>query len=456
MTTSNANTMTVPQPAVAAVENDGWKELERLLPSNWIELAAANGFAMPRTEDGGPSVACRLRMMMFLVANSLSLRPTVATFAAAGIADVSYVTLHNWFRSGPEFLAALLRVLSEAPRRFDPVCWSGYLVRAVDGSSVQRPGAQGTTARVHFALQLNDMSMSQCLVTDDAVGESLRNFQTCENTLDVVDRGYSNPPSIAAAVDQGGDVLVRWNPGSLPLYPRGVPDGEPLNAWRLASSLRPGECREWRAEVRPKARRDAIDVRLIIVSLPDDKARAARARAREEHGREATNQLVFLAGFVMLVSTVPADRLTTEQLIELYRLRWQVELHFKREKSIGGLDLLPNILPDTIQSWILLKIIISELGRRILNSDPAPDDDVAATQPAETDTVSPADAPWECASLALCIIQRMLLSLPTAASAIRKFVREFLRHLAPSKSRGTRRRRRQIADFVARIARAHA
>ena len=51
--------------------------------------------------------------------------------------------------------------------------------------------------------------------------------------------------------------------------------------------------------------------------------------------------------------------------MELYRLRWQVELEFKRAKSITGLDKLPNFLPETILSWIAAKLLLHQILRAV-------------------------------------------------------------------------------------------
>jgi hypothetical protein len=69
----------------------------------------------------------------------------------------------------------------------------------------------GTTARVHCALRLVDLSLRVVLVSGDKVGEALRNFDPDPGEFWIVDRGYSNPPSVLRAVDRGSDILVRLN-----------------------------------------------------------------------------------------------------------------------------------------------------------------------------------------------------------------------------------------------------
>ena len=72
-----------------------------------------------------------------------------------------------------------------------------------------------------------------------------------------------------------------------------------------------------------------------------------------------------MAEFVVLFTTVPKDRLSGDQILELYGLRWQVELHIKRDKSIAGLDRLPNYRPDTIHTWICAKMLLTQIARAI-------------------------------------------------------------------------------------------
>jgi len=216
-TTSDRDTMAA-SPDLSTT--DGWQIVKDFFPADWEQRAKDLGFSSVARPPGAvcPSASDKLRTMFHLVANDMSLRTTAAACYAAGLVMVSHVTIHKWFRSAVNFLSYLLCSLTGSQQLFATDRWAGYVVRAIDATTVQRPGAKGTTIRIHYCLRLNDMTCDQCIVTDDKVGESLRNFTTRAWNLDIADRGYSNPPSIAAAVDQMGDVIVRWSPSSLPLY----------------------------------------------------------------------------------------------------------------------------------------------------------------------------------------------------------------------------------------------
>lgn len=77
--------------------------------------------------------------------------------------------------------------------------------------------------------------------------------------------------------------------------------------------------------------------------LPPEAAEAARRRCRQDgnrKGRTPAQDTLYLAGWVMVFTTVSEDVLAASTIMKLYRNRWQVELVFKRLKSLLDRDLL--------------------------------------------------------------------------------------------------------------------
>ena len=107
-------------------------------------------------------------------------------------------------------------------------------------------------------------------------------------------------------------------------------------------------------------------------STPSEAAKA-RAWARREHGADASAETLEAAQYVALFTTVPRSRLSAARAIELYRLRWQVELLFKRLKSLCGLDRLPNYRDDTIRAWLYGKLLAALLMDRMISAASAPE-----------------------------------------------------------------------------------
>ena len=342
-----------------------WAMIEAQLPAAWRQLAVAHGVIKPVPPQLKPKItdpAILLRLILHHVALGVSLKVTCAVAAAAHLVDLSAVALHLRMRSSGAWLAAMLTQLVDTGATFAAARWAGYEIVIADATVVTRPGAKGTTARVHYALRLSDLRLVQVVVTDETGGETIRRFSVSANQLWMLDRAYANPPGIAAIAAADGVILVRYNYGTLPLYDAA---GRPLDVWAKVQRLQtPGRVREWAVWVHP-ASGARIRGRLCAVRLPAKQAAEARARARREADGVVTEETLRRAECVVLFTTVPADRMTADLVMECYRLRWAVELKIKRDKSLGGLDQLPNFRPDTIHAWICAKLLAQQIAARI-------------------------------------------------------------------------------------------
>jgi hypothetical protein len=260
------------------------------------------------------------------------------------------------------YLRELLSRMLDSHRRFAPARWAGYEIIVGDGTSLSSPGATGTSARVHYAMRLEDVNLVQVEVTDEKGGETARRFHAGVDQLWVLDRGYANPPGVQSLVEQGADVLVRVNRGTLPLYEQ---TGNVLDLVKLAQQMKSRDAIEEReAWVRPEGG-NPLRGRLLMLRLPEQEAKEARERTRREEGPSVTPEMLEWAEYVVLWTSVPKRRLKKEKLYEIYRARWQVELHIKRDKSITDLDVMPNFRKDTVESWLLAKLLAQQLALKL-------------------------------------------------------------------------------------------
>ncbi len=339
-----------------------WDLITAQLPEDWQGLAEEMGLLKERPEHIGAKVdgiEPILRLVLYQAGASDSLRATVARAAAIGLLAISHVALHKWMKKLGAYLVALLsRMVATAT--FAPEKWHGFDLIAGDATTVQRPGSKGTTARVHYALRLSDLTPRHIEVTDEHGGEMAQRFRAEPGELWLLDRAYSNPAGIASILDRGAHLIVRVNRGTLPVYDK---RGKRVD---IMTQLRGTRVRE-----RVQQRRVFVHVgerkipgRLCWVRLPEDKAPQARERVRREAEGPCDDDTLFAAEFVLVFTTV-LHGLTATQILTAYRARWQVELDFKRSKSVRELDRLPNFLPQTIHSWICAKLLLQLVALRI-------------------------------------------------------------------------------------------
>jgi hypothetical protein len=383
-----------------------WETLLSYLPADYERLAAEHKQLNTQWKNAKiASAAVLLRFIFLHVGADLALRQTVNVMAQAGAPKLSHVRLHFRMRRAYPFLAALVaRMTADVRGDAAPELWGGYEMMCLDGSTVCGPAAEGVDARLHLALRLSDLRVTNATVTDVSEGETLRRFYWSAGQLVIADRGYSNAPGITWAVDQGADVLVRLNRGALPVFDE---QGAGIDILAWCRALSGHRAVEQAVDITHREGRSTrrIRGRLVGFRLPEVEAAQARKRTREEMGPSVTAEQLEAAEYVVLFTTAPAERLSAARCVEAYRLRWQVELQFKRWKSLCHLDRLPDYRDDTILSWITAKVLLGLLLDRI------GDVKVAAPSWTSRPTRAMARQPWQLTAMLWPMIVAAILPL---------------------------------------------
>ena len=72
------------------------------------------------------------------------------------------------------------------------------------------------------------------------------------------------------------------------------------------------------------------------------------------------------SGEVIWILTTLPNSVPALAVMGLYRLRWQIELLFKRLKSLLHLDTLPSRQGPTAKSWMLARFLAAALAQRLV------------------------------------------------------------------------------------------
>jgi hypothetical protein len=235
----------------------------------------------------------------------------------------------------------------------------GYRLRIVDATTASRPGSRGTDHRIHLGLDPSGLTINSLEVTGPEEGESLARFELKPGDLFVADRGYAHRRGLAWVRQSGGDFLVRINWQNLPLQDE---QQQRLDLATLLSQVRGAEVVDldvW--TVADSARKiESLPARLIVVRKSDKDAERERKRVHREasrKGRKADPRTLLAAGFFLLLTSVPRQHIPAPKALELYRLRWQIEMTFKRFKGLLDLGRVPAKDPQLAQSYLLAKLL---------------------------------------------------------------------------------------------------
>jgi hypothetical protein len=344
--------------------NEDWNLLLSLFPSGWDIQAVLTG-AVERLR-GFRSIADLLRTLLMQVGEGYSFRETAARARVAGLADVSDVAVMKRLRhAGGWFHWMCVCLLRERGWELpEPGHWR---IRLLDGTLVKGPGPGGRSWRVHYSLVIPGLECDYVELTPTKgakTGEVLDRFPAGAGELVIADRAFAKPPGVETLDQRGAAVLVRLNTSSLPLFTAAGERFPLLERVRQLSG--PDEVGSWEVYVHGPTRR--IAGRLCAIRKTEAATRRAQRKIRQkaqQGGPQTKPETLEFAAYVMVFTTLPASDFPAQVVLEWYRGRWQIELAFKRLKTLAKLGHLPDQNEETVRAWLYGKLLIALLGQKI-------------------------------------------------------------------------------------------
>lgn len=345
---------------------EDWELLRSFLPEGWSSKAKELG-AITRLRNFKDSDSL-LRTLLIYFVDGCSLKETAARAKLGKISDVSSVALFKRLNKSGEWLRWMAIELmgtwvTRLPTEMFP---SNINVRVVDGTHISEPGSTGSDWRIHYSIKLFSLQCDEMKVTDAKSGETFKRYSVSRGDLLIGDRGYCHRQGIEYVVKSGGDVLVRINLTSLPLYAK---NGKKINILKRLRTLHGVKIRDWPVYV--QGDQGVIEGRLCAIKKSKTEAERARKKALRENGRkggEVKPETIESHGYVFVFTTLSKELIKPSVVLSIYRGRWQIELVFKRLKSIIGLGHLPKQDPVGAKAWIHGKIFAAFLTEALISA----------------------------------------------------------------------------------------
>jgi hypothetical protein len=239
-------------------------------------------------------------------------------------------------------------------------------MRIVDGSVIRSSGKRGTDWRLHATYDPADGRFSQLEISDTHGGESLSRHRFEKGDLVLGDRGYARTPGLLHVREMGADFIMRIGWSTIRLL---TASGSRLDWNAVYDGMQPGDVAEHEVLVdhsgRKRAMLGASTFRARLIVRRKDEASSKRARKaiwfahrRKQRVGEHPNPLtVMSADFLLLLTSVPSQEMSADTVVASYRLRWQIELAFKRLKSGLGIGALPARDSQLARSWLAAHLI---------------------------------------------------------------------------------------------------
>jgi hypothetical protein len=329
-----------------------------------LEASARAHKALVRRR-GVRSAADLLHLALLYGPGEMSLR-SVASFACeAGIADVCDVSLLDRLRNCSEWLAYVLGELL-AGKREQAEAVAPMRLSIIDGSTVSTPGAKTSSWRLHARYDPAFGCFTDLQITTAKQAEALDRVAVLDGDLVIHDRGYGRARNFVHALEQGANFISRIGWRSVKLVGA---DNAPFDMIAALPEDGP-QIVEFPIAIVQKT--GNIPARLIIRRKSQEAAeRECKRRKTKARKNRQTNdpRTLKATGYMICLTSLSPAQASAEDVVRLYTMRWQIELAFKRLKSLGGFDALRASDPRLVRTWLLAHLIAAVLVEASLSEE---------------------------------------------------------------------------------------
>ena len=350
---------------------EDWKFINSFLPPRWQWHVKRTGAV--RRMRGVKSYEKLLRLLMLHISGGLSLTHACVRAKELGIAGISSTALHKRLSQAQPWFEWLCRwLVAQRDTRaggFAQGALAGRRILAVDGSDISEPGAKGSSWRLHYALELPQLRCLHAEFTTHKQGESLMRFPIREGDVVLADRNFATRKALAWLIEQKADAIVRVSPSHFPLSTeQGDEESDlPFDWLGHLRTLKGHKAAEWNVRFTHAQRSYTVRVCAVRKSVAaQNKALHEIEKEARKKNRQVRPETLEYAKYVIVLSTFKASVLGTEQVLEMYRSRWQVELAFKRLKSLIECRKVPKSESETALAWMQGKMLEALLVERLL------------------------------------------------------------------------------------------
>jgi IS4 transposase len=210
-----------------------------------------------------------------------------------------------------------------------------------------------------FTLETIEMKL-----TDYREGEKLSHYaELYAGDIIVGDRAYGSIKSIEYAMEKGADYVLRLKSTAFNLYNEA---GTQIDLKLKIEKMKQGAYKELKLHYKKQGKLQPV--RLCVYRKTDKESEGSDRQAKKSNSRAMKGKVsetqIFYGKFVVVATSLTE---TPERILALYRQRWQIELLFKRLKSIFSLDELPAKKDESVKAWFYGKLLLAAICEALDN-----------------------------------------------------------------------------------------
>lgn len=265
-----------------------------------------------------------------------SLREVAGTMTLLLGESITDQAISERLAAAKPWVRVLLREMLGLPDEEFEKGFDGRRLVIVDATTVTGVEARATEYRIHTKIDLLSFEILEIIVSDARMSESLVNFAHQAGDVVIGDRAYLRRKRVLEMKERAVEVIGRFSPTQCVVEDEA---GNQIEWDKRLSELAEGAATTLAVSLND-GKKERLSAWLHIYRKSGEQAARARRKARrkaQQDGRSLQNLTLRMCDYVMVLATISPPELSREAVFKLYRMRWQIELVFKRWKSLLSL-----------------------------------------------------------------------------------------------------------------------
>jgi hypothetical protein len=345
-----------------------FEQLLSLLPEGWEEKAKETG-ALQRAREIKTAEEL-LRLVLLYQTEGKSFAGTSAITNLSGETTISKAAVFKRIQN----CAAWLQWLCENIYRkagllvTKPKWLKNKKVTAVDGTEGVKCGVRRQCYMMHYSLDLFTLCAREFLITDMKTGEKPANFKRFgKGDIVLGDRIYGTLPGIAYLKQHKADYVLRIRSRAFPVYNG---RNQKIDLFQRFSRLKEGKTAEVKGKCIINGRYEPVRICAMRKDKGSEKAGLKRLKKENQRkrGGKPISELQRESNKYIMVTTSLGKEAAAARILDLYRIRWQIEIAFKRLKSLFHYNDLPAKQSESVKAWFYGKLLLAALCETLVNT----------------------------------------------------------------------------------------
>lgn len=326
---------------------ENFEKIKEIMPEGWEEAARKQGALRRSRKIKNASDLLKLNLLYLTSGGSFG--KTSAMLKLTGEYSLNKNAVYERIKKSSKWLNWLCEnICRKEIQIIEPPEWlKGRRPCLIDATDEPLPGSNKADYRLHYCVELFSLKMVEQHFTKAREGEKLSRFEKI-NSKDIIiaDRGYSSKIGMVLLEEKETDYIIRYRSNGFNLY------DEKEEKVDLASKLGKLE-EEESADITLyyKNNKEYRQVRICAIRKTKEAEKEGLAKIKKSNNgkmRGAVSERQSIYNRYVIVATSLPQEISAAQILELYRARWQIELVFKRFKSIFDYDEMPSHSSEAI------------------------------------------------------------------------------------------------------------